>query len=117
MVERGDSGPPASRERSIRTATALALVAVGIAQLGDLLTFARMLALRGPAAELNPIVATIAVDHGLLPLVALKLLLIVFIGACFAVVAGPRPRLAASVVTFATLAGLVGALSNVVSAG
>jgi hypothetical protein len=103
------------RRRRLLVATAGALVAVGLAQLADLTTFLQMIAVHGTDAELNPLVRSVAATHGTDVLIVAKILLIVFIVATFAVIARVRARLAASVLTFATIAGLVGATSNVIA--
>jgi hypothetical protein len=93
------------------------LLAVGIAQAGDLLTFMRMIAVRGPAAEANPIVAHLLVSVGLPALVLLKVGLVVMVGLTFAVVVKRHQWVAAFVATLATVVGLVGAASNLLAIG
>ncbi len=88
------------------------LLAVGAAQLADLLTFLRMIAIAGTAAELNPLVARGEETVGTLSLAGAKLALIVLVAAVFTIVARSHRRTAATVATLGTLAGLVGALSN-----
>jgi hypothetical protein len=90
-----------------------ALVAIAAAQFGDLATFLRMIAIGGFGAEANPIVVHLGSTLGLEALVAAKLLLIPFAAVIVAVLARVRVGLAASVLTFATVTGLVGAFSNV----
>jgi hypothetical protein len=96
------------------TASAV-LLAVGVAQLGDLLTFARMVGVAGIGAELNPIIARGAETLGMAALVGMKVALIVLVAAVFVVLARSHRRLAATIATAGTLAGLVGALSNVLA--
>jgi hypothetical protein len=103
------------RRRRLLVATVAALVAVGVAQLADLATFLRMIDVHGIEAELNPLVSAVATHHGTDVLIVAKLGLIVFVVAAFAIIATQRERLAASVLTFATIAGLVGATSNVIA--
>ncbi len=90
-----------------------AFAAIAAAQLGDLGTFVTMVSLGGLAAEANPIVAHIGSELGLELLLLLKIALIPFVALIFAALVRIRVRLAATVLTFATLAGLVGACSNV----
>ncbi len=91
------------------------LLAVAIAQLSDLVTFARMIAVSGLRAELNPLVAHGAETLGIAILVAVKASLIVLIASVFAVVARHHRRVAALVATAGTVAGLIGAFSNVIA--
>jgi len=94
-----------------------ALVAVATAQLADLTTFLGMVGLHGIGAEANPLVAHVARTAGLDVLVVAKVGLIGFVALTFAIVAKVRERLAASVVTIATVSGLVGAASNIIAIG
>ena len=96
-------------------ATLAALAAIAAAQLADLTTFLRMISVGGLAAEANPIVVHIEATLGLATLVALKLALIPFLALVFAALARVRQGLAASVLTVGTLAGLVGALTNILT--
>jgi hypothetical protein len=93
------------------------LVAVGAAQVGDLVTFVRMVALRGPGAELNPIVGQAVVAFGVPALVVVKLALVVFVVATFAIVARRYYKIAFAVASLATLAGILGAWSNILALG
>lgn len=93
------------------------LVAAGIAQAGDLVTFIQMIAVRGPGAEANPLVAHLLMTTGLPVLVALKVGLIAFVILTFAVVVRQHRWIAAFVATLATVVGVVGALSNVLAIG
>ena len=90
-----------------------AFAAIAAAQMGDLGTFVTMVALGGLAAEANPIVAHIGSELGLELLVLLKVALIPFVALIFAALLRVRVRLAATVLTVATVAGVVGACSNV----
>jgi hypothetical protein len=92
-----------------------ALVAVATAQLADLMTFLRMVAEGGIAAEANPIVAGAAILLGVNAVVLAKLGLIAFVAMTVAILAPVSRRLAGSVLTLGTLAGLVGATSNVLA--
>ena len=90
-------------------------VAVGLAQAADLLTFIRLMAVHGAAAELNPLVAHGFGTLGLLPLIASKAALIVLIAAVFAVVSRRRARLSTVIASAGMVAGLMGAYSNIVA--
>lgn len=98
-----------------RIAAIAVLVAVGLAQAADLITFLRLMFLHGPAAELNPIVRSGVTDFGLAPLVLAKVALIVLVVATFVIVIRTRARLGLLIATAATTAGLVGAFSNVIA--
>lgn len=91
------------------------LVAVGVAQLADLVTFLRLMARHGSAAEMNPLVATGFEGLGSVPLIVVKLALIVLISAAFAVVARRRARLSTAIASAGMVAGLMGAYSNIVA--
>lgn len=96
-------------------AIAAVLFAVGIAQAADLVTFLRLISEHGPLAEANPIIRAGATGLGVLPLVVAKVALIALVSAVFAIVVRTRPRVGLLVATSATVAGLVGAFSNVLS--
>jgi hypothetical protein len=89
------------------------LVAVGVAQLADLVTFVRLMGVHGVAAELNPLVAHGFDQLGIVPLIAGKLALIVLIAAVFAIVARRRARLSTAVASAGMVAGILGAYSNI----
>ncbi len=91
------------------------LIAVAVAQLSDLLTFVRMIGIAGVGAELIPLVAHGAETLGLKALVATKVALIVLVASVFVIVARRHRRIAAAVATFGTLAGLLGAFSNLLA--
>ena len=109
-----DIDPLVSERRFVLMSLA-ALVAVAAAQLADLTTFLRMVAASGIAAEANPIVAHAATVLGINAVVLAKLGLIGFVAMTVAILAPVSQRLAGSVLTLATLAGLVGAASNVLA--
>lgn len=96
-------------------AVGAALIAVGSAQIADLLTFVQMVGLVGLHAELNPLVAHAADVAGLHVLAAAKIALVVLVVAVFGIVARVDRRVAGFVATAGTAAGLVGALSNVLA--
>lgn len=102
-------------EGRLVVASVAALLAVATAQLADLTTFLRMIAVGGFAAEANPLVVAIGETFGVGALVLLKLALIPFVALIFVTLARIRVRLAASVLTVATLTGLLGAFSNVIA--
>ena len=94
----------------------LAILAVTAAQLLDLGTFARMVSVHGSRVEANPLVHFLLTDMGL-PFVAVaKLAALAVVVAVLAVLVGRdedrHPRIAATVVACAVLAGLIGGLSN-----
>lgn len=102
-------------ERLAAVAAIGVLLAVGVAQASDLLTFIRMVTLAGVAAELNPLVALGANTLGFVPLIAAKAALVLLVVAVFAIVARSHRRVAATVATMGTIAGLFGAFSNVLA--
>src|SRR5918911_1088746 len=81
------------------------LLAVGIAQAGDLVTFIQMIAVRGPGAEANPIVAHVLASLGLPALVLLKVGLVAMVAVTFAIVVKRHQWVAAFVATLATVVG------------
>ncbi len=87
-------------------------IAVGVAQLGDLLTFARMIDLFGRSAEVNPLVAHGVDTVGLAGLALAKLAVVVLVVAAFVISARYHARVAAFIATAGTMAGLIGAFSN-----
>jgi hypothetical protein len=97
-------------------ATAIAgLVAVGMPQLGDLLTFIRMVAHVGIVSEANPLVAQAHMHLGLPALLAVKVALVVFVVATVIIVARRHPAIALAVLTLGMVAGIVGTGSNVLA--
>ena len=104
--------PEVARTRVTFTVVA-AFTAIAAAQLGDLGTFLTMISIGGLGAEANPIVVHIARTYGIETLLLLKLALIPFVALIVAALMRIRVRLAATVLTIATIAGVVGACSNV----
>ena len=102
-------------ERLAAVAALGVLIAVAVAQAGDLLTFLRMVSVAGIAAELNPLVALGASKLGYVPLIVAKAALVVLVGAVFTIVARSHRRVAAMVATTGMIAGLLGAYSNVLA--
>ena len=95
----------------------LALLTLTVAQLFDLGTFVRMIAIHGAAAEANPLVRLVLIDDGLATLAVAKLAVLSLVVAVVVVLAGRsdgpgHARLAASVVAVAIVAGMVGGWSN-----
>lgn len=112
--------PLAPREQATTTppmAILAVLLAVGIAQAGDLLTFIRMILTVGVHAELNPLIRGGVGVIGIEGLILVKIALVAFVVATFAFVYRYHPRVAAFVATFGTVAGLIGAFSNVIALG
>ena len=109
--------PDLIRERRRIANVAIAgLVAIGLGQTADLVTFVHMITAGGLGTEANPIVIHLAGSLGLPILLLLKIALVPFLALIFVVLARMHSsRLAASVVTIATIAGLFGALSNVMT--
>jgi hypothetical protein len=93
------------------------LLSVGIAQAGDLLTFARMILTVGIHAEANPLVKGGVGLVGLEGLVLVKIALVAFVVATFAFVYRYHPRVAVLVATVGTAAGIIGAISNLIALG
>jgi hypothetical protein len=91
------------------------LVAVAVAQLGDVVTFVRMISVHGMAAEANPFVHETAQLGGFPGLVLLKVVLVVLVASTFAVLARSHGRLAATVAGLGVVAGILGAASNVLT--
>ena len=95
----------------------LALLTLTVAQLFDLGTFVRMIAIHGAAAEANPLVRLVLIDDGLATLAVAKLAALSLVVAVVVVLAGRsdgpgHARLAASVVAVAIVAGMIGGWSN-----
>jgi hypothetical protein len=91
------------------------LIAISAAQLADLVTFLRLMMVHGPKAEANPLVSTGVDGLGAAPLIVAKLALVVLVAATFAIMTRRGSRAASLVVTAATVAGLIGAYSNVLA--
>jgi len=81
----------------------------------DYLTFLAMIVRHGIGAEMNPIVATLAQEHGLLLLTLAKTAAVLLVASTFLVVGRTRPRIAGSVLLIGVILGGVGAMSNVAS--
>jgi hypothetical protein len=86
-----------------------------LAHTADYVTFMAMVARHGIDAELNPLVATIAQEHGLLLLTLAKTSAVLLVASTFLVVVRTRPRVAGGMLIIGVLLGGVGAWSNIVS--
>ena len=100
-----------------------AVLTMSVAQLLDLATFDLMIRRIGPAAEVNPLVATLYASHGL-PVVAIaKVALVALVAAIAAVlVRAPNSALVARVALVVVLgaaiaAGLLGGVTNTAAIG
>ena len=98
-------------------AMVLAVVTATVAQMLDLGTFVRMIAIHGPLAEGNPLVSHVLNEFGVLYLAVAKIAVLSLVIAIVAVLWGRdgqrrNPRLAATIVGFAIVAGVIGGLTN-----
>lgn len=94
---------------------ALGIAALIVANLADYLTFLLMVMTHGLGAEGNPVVVTLAQDHGLLLLTMAKAAAVLLVAAVFLVVGRSRPKLATGVLALGILIGGVGTFSNIIS--
>jgi hypothetical protein len=103
--------------RRLANIALLGLFAIALGQFADLFTFVHMITSGGFGTEANPIVIQLAATLGLVNLLLLKVALIPFLALVFVKLARMHSsRLAASVLTISTLAGLFGALTNILTA-
>jgi hypothetical protein len=86
-----------------------------IAHIADYTTFVVMVARHGLGSELNPVVVTLAEDHGLALLTVAKFATVLLVASVFLVVGRTRPRLAGAVLIFGVLVGGFGAFSNLIT--
>jgi hypothetical protein len=93
----------------------VAVVALVLAHLFDLLSFVVLTARHGLAAEANPIVVRLAEELGLPGLTLAKVAAVVLGASVFAILAPKRRGLAMTVLVFGVGAGLVGGVSNLIS--
>lgn len=84
-----------------------------VANAADYLSFLVMVARHGLGAEMNPIVVSLARDHGLALLSLAKASAVLLVASTFLVVARTRPRLAGTVLAVGIFVGGFGALSNI----
>ncbi len=97
----------------------LAVLTATVAQLLDLGTFVRMVAIHGPVVEGNPIVNRLLLDQGVFFVAVTKIVALALVVAVIAVLAGreQRPRhvkMAAAVAGVAIAAGLLGGWTNAI---
>jgi hypothetical protein len=91
------------------------LLAVAVAQLGDVVTFVHLVSINGWAAETNPLVHETAALAGFPGLLLVKVAVVVIAASTFAILARSHRRLAAAVAAVGVMAGLLGAASNVMA--
>jgi len=106
-----------ARRSAHNGAMVLAVVTATVAQMLDLGTFVRMIALHGPLAEGNPLVAHLLDELGVPYLAVAKIAVLSLVIAIVAVLWGRddqrrHPRLAATIIGFAIVAGVVGGVTN-----
>ena len=92
-----------------------ALVFLVIAHVFDYVTFLAMTAKHGLAAELNPVVVSLAESFGLPGLTVAKLASVAFLAGVVVLVTPQRRRVAAVLVTVGISAGVLGGVSNIAS--
>lgn len=95
--------------------SAVSIALLIIAHIADYTTFLVMVTRRGLGSELNPLVVTIAEDHGLALLTMAKFATVLLVASVFLVVGRTRPRVAGAVIAFGILVGGFGAFSNIIS--
>jgi hypothetical protein len=83
------------------------------AHVADYMTFVVMVARDGLGTELNPLVATITEDFGLMMLTIGKFSTVLLVAATFLIVGRTRPKMAVGVLVFGIFVGALGAFSNV----
>jgi hypothetical protein len=83
-----------------------------VAHLADYLTFVVMITRHGLDSEANPIVSTLAQEHGFLVLTIAKTAAVLLVASTFLVVGRTRPRMAAGVLGVGVFVGGLGALTN-----
>lgn len=91
----------------------LPITVLALAHLFDYFSFLVMVGRHGLAAESNPLVVGLVEELGLPGLTLAKLLAVVLAGLVAVVLFRRRPALAAVVVVFGVVAGVVGGISNV----
>lgn len=93
--------------------SALAIGLLVLAHMADYGTFVVMVVRGGLTTELNPIVVTIAEEHGLALLTVAKFAAVLLVTTTFLIVGRTHPRVAAGVLTIGVAVGGLGALSNI----
>ena len=86
-----------------------------LAHLADYTTFMVMVVRHGLGTELNPIVVTIAEEHGLALLTVAKFATVLLVATTFLVIGRTRPKVAAAVLLIGVFVGGLGAVSNVIA--
>jgi hypothetical protein len=92
--------------------SALGIGLLIVAHMADYLTFIVMVARHGIVSEANPIVASLALEHGILVLTLAKTAAVLLVASTFLVVGRTRPRVAAGVLTVGVIVGGLGAITN-----
>jgi len=92
---------------------ALGIAILVLAHAADYATFLVMVSVHGLGTELNPIVVTIAEQHGLALLTMAKTAAVLLVAATFLVLGRTRPRVAAAVLVVGVMVGGLGTLSNI----
>ena len=108
-----------ARRSAQNGAMVLAVVTATVAQMLDLGTFVRMIAIHGPLAEGNPLVSHLLDELGVPYLAAAKIATLSLVIAIVALLWGRdderrHPRLASTIVTCAIVAGVIGGLTNAI---
>ena len=98
------------------------IVTMTVAQFFDFGTFVFMVRRHGLVAEANPLVADIVAAWGLVGIVVAKVALVVLVATTAIILArdgrtSGRRRMGAAVLTLGIVAGLVGGLTNALTAG
>ena len=93
----------------------VAVAALVLAHLFDLVSFMAMVSRHGLMMEANPVVVRLAEQFGLPGLTLAKVLAVVLGASVFVVLAPNHRRLATMVLAFAIGAGVVGGLTNLIS--
>ena len=83
-----------------------------LAHTADYLTFIVMVARHGIVSEANPIVASLAQEHGILLLTLAKTAAVLLVASTVLIVGRTRPRIAASVLAVGVVVGGLGAVTN-----
>lgn len=92
-----------------------AIIVLALAHAFDYLTFLAMTAKHGLAAELNPVVVTLAEQFGLPGLTIAKLASVGFLAAVVLLAAPQRRRVAGALLVIGISVGVLGGVSNIAS--
>ena len=101
--------------RPVPVSASLALVLAIICTDADAATFLVMTAIHGMGAEANSAVVRLAATHGLLPVVALRLLLVTVAAVVVASVGAKYRTTSRAMLLVIAAVGAFGAISNVIS--